>query len=159
MKNECVYSLWDGENGYYCTLDRNLLISGSFYCHKEKCPYFIPKLEETNMETLTEKPRVNEKKDCTTLNNIGDMLTRDELTYFAQEHYKTAAIEDKKLKRNGSGYLDETAYRAIKHLDQDEEKERFHKLLKTIFTVCEIAGFHLEERVVLKDKTTGKVWR
>ena len=50
-----------------------------------------------------------------------------------------------------------TAYEAIKNLDADDE--RFHKLLNTIFTICELSGFHLEERIVLKDLQTGKVWR
>ena len=36
---------------------------------------------------------------------------------------------------------------------------RFHRLLDTIFNICELSGFHLEGRVVLRDKRTGKVWR
>ena len=61
------------------------------------------------------------------------------------------------LWRNAEGYFDPTAYEAIKNLDADDE--RFHKLLNTIFTICELSGFHLEERIVLKDLQTGKVWR
>lgn len=61
------------------------------------------------------------------------------------------------LRRNAEGYSDPTAYEAIKNLDADDE--RFHKLLNTIFTICELSGFHLEERIVLKDLQTGKVWR
>ena len=41
----------------------------------------------------------------------------------------------------------------------DADDERFHKLLNTIFTICELSGFHLEERIILKDIQTGKVWR
>ena len=36
---------------------------------------------------------------------------------------------------------------------------RFHQLLNTLFSLCELADFHIEGRVVLKDKRTGKVWR
>lgn len=61
------------------------------------------------------------------------------------------------LKRNGSGYLDLTAYEAIKKVDDDSE--RFHKLLETIFNVCELSGFHIEGRIVVKDLETGKIWR
>lgn len=61
------------------------------------------------------------------------------------------------LRRNAEGYSDPTAYEAIKNLDADDE--RFHKLLNTIFTICELSWFHLEERIVLKDLQTGKVWR
>lgn len=62
------------------------------------------------------------------------------------------------LRKNGSGYIDKTAYEAIKNTNEEEE-ERFHKLLETIFSICELSGFHLEERIVLKDKETGRIWR
>lgn len=61
------------------------------------------------------------------------------------------------LKRNGSGYYDPTAYKAITNVEN--EGDRFYKLLDTIFNMCDLAGFHLEGRIVLKDKETGKVWR
>ena len=64
-------------------------------------------------------------------------------------------------KRNGEGYVDPTAAVALADIERAsaEESERFHKLLDLIFMVCEIAGFHVEERLVLKDKKTGRVWR
>ena len=65
--------------------------------------------------------------------------------------------EHNDLKKNGSGYSDPTAYEAIKKADKDDE--RFHKLLETIFNICELSGFHMEGRLVVRDKTTGKVWR
>lgn len=61
------------------------------------------------------------------------------------------------LRKNAEGYSDPTAYEAIKSADADDE--RFHKLLNTIFTICELSGFDLEERIVLKDTQSGKVWR
>lgn len=61
------------------------------------------------------------------------------------------------LNRNGSGYLDTTASKAISKTDK--ETERFHKLLETIFSICELSGFHLESRIEVRDKKTGKVWR
>lgn len=64
-------------------------------------------------------------------------------------------MTDRDLRKNLEGYPDPTAYEAIKNLDN----ERFHKLLHTIFDMCELAGFHLEERIVLRDEQTGKVWR
>lgn len=62
------------------------------------------------------------------------------------------------LKKNGSGYYDPTAYKAIKKLNNDEE-ERFYKLLDAIYDICELSGFHIEEHIVLKDKRTGRVWK
>lgn len=41
----------------------------------------------------------------------------------------------------------------------DEESVRFHKLLKLIFTLCELSGFHLEGRITVKDAKSGRVWR
>lgn len=67
------------------------------------------------------------------------------------------AAEDKSLRRNASGYFDPTACEAIKNVD--DETVRFQKLLTAIFTMCELAGFHVEERIVIKDNRTGKVWR
>jgi hypothetical protein len=63
----------------------------------------------------------------------------------------------KEFKKNSSGYVDPTAYEAIKNID--EENARFQKLLTAIFCMCDLAGFHLESRIVLRDKRTGKVWR
>ena len=61
------------------------------------------------------------------------------------------------IRKNGSGYFDPTAYEAIKKADA--ESARFHKLLDTIFNICELAGFHIEGRIVVRDKETGKVWK
>lgn len=69
----------------------------------------------------------------------------------------TKVVMDKELRKNSEGYSDPTAYEAMKNRDKDDE--RFHKLLYTIFDICELAGFHLEERIVLRDEQTGKVWR
>lgn len=64
---------------------------------------------------------------------------------------------DDNIRKNASGYSDPTAYQAIKNIENEDDK--FHKLLDTIFNICELSGFHLEERIVLKDKNTGKVYR
>lgn len=64
--------------------------------------------------------------------------------------------EDKELRKNSAGYSDPTAYKAIKNL---ERTEQFKKLLNTIFYIVNAAGFEIEGRIVLRDVTTGKVWR
>lgn len=61
------------------------------------------------------------------------------------------------LRKNSEGYLDPTAYEAIRNTEKDEE--RFHTVLDMIFSICELSDFHVEERIVIKDKRTGKVWR
>lgn len=71
---------------------------------------------------------------------------------------------DSDIRKNGSGYYDPTAYKAIKSVDsgkkhKSKDLERYEKLIKLIFEVCELAGFHLESRIVVKDKKTGRIWR
>lgn len=68
-------------------------------------------------------------------------------------------MNDNDLKRNGSGYYDPTAYSVMKKIESDMETERFHKLLNAIFDICELSDFHIEERLIIKDKRTGRVWR
>lgn len=62
------------------------------------------------------------------------------------------------LGKNAEGYSDPTAYQAIRNIEREDE-ERFHKLLKAIFNICELSGFQVDERIVLRDLKTGKVWR
>jgi len=66
-------------------------------------------------------------------------------------------MNDRDLRKNAEGYSDPTAYEAIKNIDK--EYERFHKLLHTIFYICNVAGFEIEGRIVLIDKKTGRIWR
>lgn len=61
------------------------------------------------------------------------------------------------IRKNQSGYSDPTAFEAITKVDK--EMEKLNKTLHIIRNVCELAGFEIEERIVLKDKKTGKIWR
>lgn len=45
-------------------------------------------------------------------------------------------------RRNAEGYPDPTAYEALKNIDREED-ERFHRLLHTLFYLCELAGFEI----------------
>lgn len=66
-------------------------------------------------------------------------------------------------RRNAEGYIDLTAYEALKNIEKhkhnDDDYVRFRTLLHSIFRLCEIAGFQIEGRIVLKDKRSGHVWR
>lgn len=66
-------------------------------------------------------------------------------------------VNDKDLRKNSEGYIDPTAYEALKNVNKEDE--RFHKLLHTIFYLCELAEFEVEGRIVFVDKKTGRVWR
>ena len=63
--------------------------------------------------------------------------------------------------RNDEGYMDKTAYNAIKNIQPptDAESERFNKLLHSIRNICDLAGFRIDNRIVLIDKETDRVWR
>ena len=69
-------------------------------------------------------------------------------------------MNDGNLSKNGSNYYDPTAARAIRHADKliKDEDVRLKKLLGTIFNMCELSGFHIENRLVVKDKKTGKIY-
>lgn len=63
-------------------------------------------------------------------------------------------------RRNASGYMDLTAFEAIRNVDREAEAEkRYKKLLSTIFYICDLAGFHIEGRLTIRDKKSGKIWR
>ena len=66
-------------------------------------------------------------------------------------------MRDKGIRYNKEGYPDPTAYEVLKK--EQLEEERFRRLMATIFYICENAGFHIEERMVIKDKRTGRIWR
>ncbi len=61
------------------------------------------------------------------------------------------------LRKNGEGYSDPTAYAAMRTVSGEDEK--FQKLLDTLFNICELSGFHIENRIVFRSKKTGRVWK
>ena len=63
----------------------------------------------------------------------------------------------KKSCKNHEGYADPTPAEAIRNIEAEARKVDW--LIKTINSVCELAGFCIEGRVVLRDQKTGKVWR
>ena len=66
-------------------------------------------------------------------------------------------MKNKDLRKNASGCPDPTAYQAIKKIDKEDA--RFKKLLKSIFSICELAGYEVYGRITLVDKASGKVWK
>lgn len=63
-------------------------------------------------------------------------------------------------KLNSSGYMDPTAYEALSRIEAEEKAQaRFEKFLDTIFKICELSGFHIENRIIVKDLRTGKVFK
>jgi hypothetical protein len=69
-------------------------------------------------------------------------------------------MNDSNLSKNGNNYYDGTAARAIRNADRPsvDEEMRFKKFLGTIFNLCELSGFHIENRLVVKDKKTGRIY-
>lgn len=58
-------------------------------------------------------------------------------------------------RRNASGYMDMTAYKAIKNADKDAAEARYKKLIKIINYLCDISGYQLVN-IQIKDKRTGE---
>lgn len=65
--------------------------------------------------------------------------------------------------RNSEKYSDPTAGMALANVDikkkPSKAQKKFLRTLKRIHKLCEIDGFELKGRIVLKDKETGRIWR
>lgn len=59
-------------------------------------------------------------------------------------------------KKNSEGYLDLTAYNAIKHV---EEEERVKRLIFVLKYIIKNSGFELVERIHIRDKDTGREYK
>lgn len=61
------------------------------------------------------------------------------------------------LKRNGFGYLDPTAEKALKNVAAEEK--HVSNIIKAMKAIAADAGFEVSERIVLRDQKTGAIWR
>lgn len=68
-------------------------------------------------------------------------------------------MKDKDLFYNGSGYADPTAYTAIKNAEHSQSVENVNRLIKEIKTLISDNGFVLLNRIELKDKNSGMVFK
>jgi hypothetical protein len=59
--------------------------------------------------------------------------------------------------KNHEGYPDPTAYEAIKNVMHDDL--RLKHAIREMQDIAHEYGFHVEERIVLKDKRTGRIHR
>lgn len=41
----------------------------------------------------------------------------------------------------------------------DKDEQRFNKLLRTIFSICDLAGFKISGRITLVDQKTGRIYK
>jgi hypothetical protein len=63
--------------------------------------------------------------------------------------------------RNAEGYPDPTAHAAMTTVlrQQDEADQRLAQLIKTLKNVIDLADFDLLERIEVRDRETGRVYR
>lgn len=59
--------------------------------------------------------------------------------------------------KNQEGYSDKTAGKAIRKADHEQEK--FEEFLSVVFILAKRYGYSFDERLVVRDKRTGRVWR
>lgn len=89
-------------------------------------------------------------------------MSNTHIVNISSKGVKDDMYQGKDPRRNASGYMDPTAYQAIRNVEREREADdeaRFKKLLSTIFYICDLAGFHIEGRLEIRDKKTGKIWR
>ena len=97
-------------------------------------------------------------------------------------------MKENNIRKNGSGYFDSVAFSAMRNIEKEQdcyvddhvdieipedEREirnediyvskadvvRFHKTIKLLQDLAHLAGFSVEEHIILKDKKTGRVWK
>ena len=62
-------------------------------------------------------------------------------------------------KKNQEGYDDPTTFAAMQKVDNDPEQKELNCLIKMITKIASYAGYSIENRLILKNKKTGKIWR
>lgn len=58
--------------------------------------------------------------------------------------------------QNKEGYADPTAYYALKNIEDEKKVSELVFVLKWIINIC---GFELVERIQLRDKKNGKIYK
>ena len=63
----------------------------------------------------------------------------------------------KSFRTNGEGYDDSTAYAALRKVQ--EEEQRIREVVNALHRVANVAGFKIDNRMVLIDIKTRKIYR
>ncbi|MCF8018172.1 MAG: hypothetical protein K9L62_02115 [Vallitaleaceae bacterium] len=63
-----------------------------------------------------------------------------------------------KVFRNAEKYYDPTCGDAINNIDREMSQEKFNKIIKTIIYICELAGFKIHDQIVLRCKSSGRLY-
>ena len=74
-----------------------------------------------------------------------------------EEGYEKDYYERKR--QNQEGYSDETHFEAEDRIEYERQRRRVAGVIKHLMYVCNLAGYHVESRIVLRDKRNGRVWR
>lgn len=125
----------------------------------------IMETENITAKEISDKCNISETTICRylsgdrspTLNNAKFIFETFGYDISVVKKTKTRKSKKENIYKNASGCYDPVAGAAI--TKADAERERLTKLLDTIFTICDYAGFHVEGRIELLDRRTGKVWK
>lgn len=63
---------------------------------------------------------------------------------------------DREFYRNSEGYVDPTAHQAVVNMDTDK---RANELVHVLKYIIRHSGFELVERLQIRDKKTGRVYK
>ena len=69
---------------------------------------------------------------------------------------------NKDPRKNAEGYSDPTAFEAIENVSRETKDYRtkeFERFLKIIFALGDLTGFHIENRLIVKDKLNDKIYK
>lgn len=93
------------------------------------------------------------------MNNKKPKNVNNTVTY---EEYKNFG---KSIDMNECNYVDsydnftDESKKAIKTNKKKADIERHHRMIGAILRICELAGYKVESRIVLRDIKTGKIWK
>ena len=64
-------------------------------------------------------------------------------------------------KKNPEGYNDPTAFAALNAIqtEQEEADIRCNRIVKTIKNMLDLAGYDLLNRIEIRDRSTGRIYR
>ena len=69
----------------------------------------------------------------------------------------TYVNKSKSFRTNGEGYDDSTAYAALRKIQKEEQ--RIREIVNALHRVANIAGFKIDNRIILTDIKTGKTYK
>lgn len=91
------------------------------------------------------------------MKRVTDIFDEETGEFVVEDDNQKDYYEQKRC--NCEGYSDETHFEADDKIEYERQRRRVAGVIKHLMYVCNLAGYHVESRIVLRDKRNGRVWR